>query len=133
MVPLSGLLSQALVAFTVELDDEFERRMAESGHRGARLSLVWSNLETGNLRASLQRLLERRDGDRLLLSVGPGASSGSGAGWALRPPALGRVSVGPAARQRVRDLVAQTEAFVRDPLNALPHYPVWDMNRGFGP
>ena len=45
MVPLSSLLSQALVAFTVELDNEFERRMSESGHHGARLSLVvWSNL-----------------------------------------------------------------------------------------
>ncbi len=45
MVPLSSLLSQALVAFTIELDNEFERRMAESGNHGARLSLVvWSNL-----------------------------------------------------------------------------------------
>lgn len=45
MFPLSRLLSQALVAFTVELDNEFERRMAELGNHGARLSLVvWSNL-----------------------------------------------------------------------------------------
>jgi hypothetical protein len=45
MVALSGLLSQTLVAFTVEVDNEFERRMAESGNRGARLSLVvWLNL-----------------------------------------------------------------------------------------
>jgi len=48
-------------------------------------------------------------------------------------PALGRRNVGPAARQRMRDLVAQSEAFVRDPAGALPHYPSWDMNRGFGP
>jgi hypothetical protein len=33
----------------------------------------------------------------------------------------------------MRDLVNQTEAFVRDPLGTLPHYPLWDMNRGFGP
>ena len=46
--------------------------------------------------------------------------------------ALGRRDTGAAARQRVRDLVAQTEAFVRDP-NTLPHYPLWDMNRGYGP
>jgi hypothetical protein len=46
---------------------------------------------------------------------------------------LGRVDVGPAARQRKRDLVIQTEAFVRDPAGTLPHYPLWDMNRGFGP
>jgi hypothetical protein len=48
-------------------------------------------------------------------------------------PALGRRDVGAAARQRMRDLVAQTEAFVRDPAGTLPHYPAWDMNRGFGP
>jgi len=48
-------------------------------------------------------------------------------------PALGRRDVGSAARQRMRDLVAQTEMFVRDPANALPHYPLWDINRGFGP
>ena len=47
--------------------------------------------------------------------------------------ALGRVDIGPAARQRRRDLVIQTEAFVRDPAGTLPHYPLWDMNRGFGP
>jgi len=48
-------------------------------------------------------------------------------------PALGRRAVGAAARQRMRDLIAQTEAFVRDPVGALPHYPMWDINRGFGP
>jgi hypothetical protein len=48
-------------------------------------------------------------------------------------PALGRRDIGPAARQRMRDMVAQSEMFVRDPANALPHYPLWDMNRGFGP
>ncbi len=38
-----------------------------------------------------------------------------------------------AAKQRARELVAQTEDFVRDPAGTLPHYPLWDMNRGFGP
>ena len=43
--PLSALLSQALVAFTIELDNEFERRMGDAGYPGARLSLVmYSNL-----------------------------------------------------------------------------------------
>src|SRR5271170_6741000 len=42
---LSSLLSQVLVAFTVEFDNEFERRMAKAGFVGARLSLVvWTNL-----------------------------------------------------------------------------------------
>ena len=48
-------------------------------------------------------------------------------------PALGRMDVGSAALKRMRDLVVQTEAFVADPVNALPHYPMLDMNRGFGP
>ena len=48
-------------------------------------------------------------------------------------PALGRLDIGSAARQRKRDLVIQTEAFMRDPAGTLPHYPLWDMNRGFGP
>jgi len=48
-------------------------------------------------------------------------------------PALGRQLVGSAARQRAHDIVAQNEAFVADPAAALPHYPLWDMNRGFGP
>jgi hypothetical protein len=49
------------------------------------------------------------------------------------PPALGRRDVGSAARKRARALAVQTEAFLRDPAAALPHYPLWDMNRGFGP
>ena len=43
--PLSALLSQVLVAYTLELDCEFERRMLEMQSRGACLSLVmWLNL-----------------------------------------------------------------------------------------
>ena len=45
----------------------------------------------------------------------------------------GRVDIGPAARRRRRDLVIQTEAFVRDPPGTMPRYPLWDKNRGFGP
>src|ERR1700733_10938152 len=42
---LSALLSQVLVAFTVEFDNEFERRIAGAGYPGERLSLVvWANL-----------------------------------------------------------------------------------------
>ena len=43
--PLSALLSQVLVAFTLELDDEFEKQMRQSGYAGASLSVViWSTL-----------------------------------------------------------------------------------------
>lgn len=42
--PLSASLSQALVAYTIELDNEFELRMARAGYLGARLSLIaWAN------------------------------------------------------------------------------------------
>jgi DNA-binding MarR family transcriptional regulator len=42
--PLSTLLSHVLVAFTIELDNEFERRLRESGHSPRVTSLVmWSN------------------------------------------------------------------------------------------
>jgi hypothetical protein len=43
--PLSALLSQVLVAYTVELDNDFELGMSRAGFPGARLSLVaWTNL-----------------------------------------------------------------------------------------
>ncbi|HYI74836.1 MAG TPA: hypothetical protein VEW90_06135, partial [Gaiellaceae bacterium] len=44
-VPLSTLLSHALVTHTIELDNEFERRFVESGG-GARVTsfVMWSNL-----------------------------------------------------------------------------------------
>jgi hypothetical protein len=48
-------------------------------------------------------------------------------------PALGRRMMAAAALQRRRDIVAQNRNFVRDPAGCLPHYPMWDMNRGFGP
>jgi hypothetical protein len=42
--PLSTLLSHALLAFTIELDNAFERRFAEAGERARVVSVVmWSN------------------------------------------------------------------------------------------
>jgi DNA-binding MarR family transcriptional regulator len=87
---------------------------------------------TRGLRDSLRELFVPRSGDRPLLSEGlvppPGTARAGD-----QAPALGRRDVGAAARQRMRDLVAQTEMFLRDPAATLPHYPLWDMNRGFGP
>ena len=84
------------------------------------------------VRESLRELFVPRSGDRLLLSEGLVPQEGTvRAGEQV--PALGRRDVGVAARQRRRDLVAQTEMFLRDPAGSLPHYPFWDMNRGFGP
>ena len=43
--PISALLSQALVAFTIEFDNEFELLMDEAGYHGAHLSmLAWTIL-----------------------------------------------------------------------------------------
>ena len=78
------------------------------------------------LRESLQGLFDRPIAEGLVPPQGT-VRAGDQA------PALGRRDVGAAARQRARDLVAQTEAFLSDPQGALPHYPAWDMNRGFGP
>jgi len=82
---------------------------------------------TKEARESLTALLKRGE---LSDGLRPPAGTARAAGQA---PALGRADIGPAARQRMRDLVIQTEAFVRDPAGTLPHYPLWDMNRGFGP
>lgn len=84
------------------------------------------------LRESLQGLFDQGKGGAPLLSEGLIPSKGTMRAGD-QAPALGRRDVGAAARKRMRDLVAQTEAFIRDPAGSLPHYPAWDMNRGFGP
>jgi len=84
------------------------------------------------LRESLCGLFVPRGPERLLIAEGlipPQGNVRSG----TQAPALGRRDVGAAAKQRMRDRVAQTALFIRDPVGALPHYPLWDMNRGFGP
>lgn len=88
--------------------------------------------EIRSLRESLEGLFTKCRGNRLLLPEGLAPPAGV-ARAGDQVPALGRRDVGAAARERMRGLVAQTEVFVRDPANTLPHYPLWDMNRGFGP
>jgi len=84
------------------------------------------------LREALKGLFEQRDAEGLRLAVGlappPRVVRAGG-----EAPSLGRRKVAVAARRRARDLVVQTKEFVRDPAAALPHFPLWDMNRGFGP
>jgi hypothetical protein len=82
------------------------------------------------LASSLQDLFHQQNGAAMaqVLTPPPGVLR---AGF-LRP-ALGRRSIGPAAQRRMRDLVAQTSEFLRHPAATLPHHPLWDMNRGFGP
>ena len=84
------------------------------------------------LRECLRELFVPRSGNRLLLAEGLVPAEGT-VRAGVCAPALGRRDVGSAARQRMRDLAAQTEMFLQDPAGTLPHYPLWDMNRGFGP
>jgi hypothetical protein len=84
------------------------------------------------LREALGNLFVARVGDRLLISDGLVPEEGTFRSG-KQAPALGRRDVGAAARQRMRELVAQSEMFQHDPAGTLPHYPLWDMNRGFGP
>jgi len=116
--PRGQKAQQTYHRLTGEIEKRWEARFGEE--------------KIGRLRDCLEELFERRRGDRPLLSEGlvppPGTARAGD-----QAPALGRRDVGPAARQRMRDLVAQTEAFVTDPAGALPHFPAWDMNRGFGP
>jgi hypothetical protein len=88
--------------------------------------------KTRRLREALLKLFVARVGDRLLISEGLAPEEGT-VRAGKQAPALGRRDVGAAARQRMSHLVAQSEMFQRDPAGALPHYPLWDMNRGFGP
>jgi hypothetical protein len=82
-----------------------------------------------DLRASLRVLFTRTSEGRHSMSA------------AVQPPpnvrrsaaAPGFLDLVPAERKRTREMAAQTAAFVNDPNGTLPHYPVWDMNRGFGP
>jgi hypothetical protein len=59
-------------------------------------------------------LFVARRGDRLLMAEGLVRAEGTLRSGA-QAPALGRSDVGPAARQRMRDVVAQTERFQQDP------------------
>jgi DNA-binding MarR family transcriptional regulator len=114
-----GLEAQAIYeSLTVEIEKRWEKKFGKH--------------EIQRLRESLQGLIDRRQAGRSLLSEGlvpPPGVARSGASV----PALGRKDLGPAARKRMRDLVVQTQNFIRDPAGTLPHYPLWDMNRGFGP
>jgi hypothetical protein len=118
LTPLGLKAQQTYHRITGEIEKSWEARFGKK--------------EISQLRENLLELFTHRDADGLALSaclLPPGGVVRAG----RQSPALGRRDVGTAARQRMRDLVMQTEDFVRDPEQALPHYPLWDMNRGFGP
>jgi len=129
---------------TVERDPKLGRgtvaRLTDVGKRAKKkyerltkeIEQRWREKFCGELREALVDVLLARCEGKLCLSAGmvpPVGVIRSG----VAAPALGRKKVASAARQRGKDLVAQSAEFVRDPIGALPHYPLWDMNRGFGP
>jgi hypothetical protein len=84
------------------------------------------------LRASLESLMDKEKDGRPILAEGLVPPEGVARAGAP-VPALGRRAMASAARQRGKDLVDQTRMFVEDPKGSLPHFPIWDFNRGFGP
>ena len=85
------------------------------------------------LRSALENIIAKQEEDgRSTLGLGLVPPAGVARAGAV-VPALGRRDVAAAARQRARDIVEQTEGFLEDPKGSLPHYPLWDMDRGFGP
>lgn len=92
----------------------------------------YGSAEVGALRENLEELLTMTLGGHPVLAEGLAPIAGT-IRSGTQAPAHGRRDVGPAARQRARDMAAQSRHFVADPLGSLPHYPLWDMNRGFGP
>ena len=113
--PLSALLSQILVAYSVQLDCEFERRMLQTQSGSARLSLViWLNvlqfLADGavSVRTLASRALTTEAGVTAglgclerwgVVALQPGKRAGFGSGrgiradWPVRLTANGEVAV----------------------------------------
>jgi hypothetical protein len=118
LTPLGLRAQQTYLQLVVEIERRWEAKVGKA--------------EICEIHRSLEELLNRREGDGWLVAEGlKPAPDVLRAG--NQTAALGRRSVGVAARKRMRDLVVQTEDFLRDPPANLPHYPLWDMNRGFGP
>ncbi|HYY28566.1 MAG TPA: hypothetical protein VE860_11505 [Chthoniobacterales bacterium] len=114
-----GLKAQhAYYQLNSKIEEEWEQRFGKD--------------EIQRLRASLLALFDHRTGNEQSLAIGLIPLPGTVRAGA-EVPSLGRREIGAAARQRRRNLIAQTEAYVRDPSRTLPHFPLWDMNRGFGP
>lgn len=127
LTPRGKQSEQAYHQLTPEIEKRWRKRFGDDAVSGLRESL--RELFEGR---AIQECAKQSESEISPMSQGlvpPAGVARSGAAI----PALGRRKIASAAQQRVRDLVAQTEMFVRDPAGTLPHYPLWDMNRGFGP
>ena len=124
--PLSALLSQVLVAYTIELDNEFESRWLAPVSQGHALSLVvWTNLlrfipvEDGiKLRDLTTRSLNSRESVKVQLGR-------SGALGVRRSPTPGRGRFGPPPSKR--DVTPRST-----PVPALGRRDGWGSGRGIG-
>ena len=116
--PLGLKVQHSYLKLTAEIEDEWEQKFGGEKING--------------LRSTLQTLSNKKEGEELILASGLIPPEGVARAGAT-VPALGRRDVGVAARQRIKDLVEQTQRFLKGPKGSLPHYPLWDMNRGFGP
>jgi hypothetical protein len=115
----AGLKAQkAYYQLTSEIAKEWEGRFGAAKVRG--------------LRSALEAVLSLQKDGRSVIGHGMVPPEGVIRAGSVAP-ALGRRDPGVAARERGRDSVGQTKLFVTDPEGSLPHYPMWDMNRGFGP
>src|SRR5579872_380093 len=89
----------------------------------------WEKKFGGELRRSLEKLLQLKSEDKSLLAKGLVPPEGVARAGVL-VPALGRRDVGAAAKKRMKDLADQTKRFIEDPENSLPHYPIWGSKPG---
>jgi hypothetical protein len=115
----AGLKTQkAYYQLTSEIEKEWEGKFGATRVRA--------------LRSALEAILALQKDGKSVLGQGMVPPEGVIRAGSVAP-ALGRRDPGAAARQRGRDSVEQTKLFIADPEGSLPHYPMWDMNRGFGP
>jgi hypothetical protein len=121
----AGIGWQVKRYIVVEPDPGARRKLVRLSPAGIKAQQAYGRLtadiekswETGSLRQSLEKILSKGD----LLADGMTPPPGT-ARAGDQTPALGR-----------RDIVVQTLAFRKDPAGGLPHYPLWDLNHGFGP
>jgi hypothetical protein len=112
-----GLETQARYRKSVEkIEAKWQKQFGETIH---------------SLRASLEGLFEAQEGGQPALTnclLPPEGVARSG----FTKPSLGRLTVSATSKRRSREMTDQTNEYIKNPAQALPWFPLWDMNRGFG-
>ncbi len=112
------LKQQHYYKLTQEIEQEWEEKMGTQTIQ--------------QLREVLIEILTLKGANGTLIAQGLIPSPGTVRSGCVAP-ALGRQDIGAAAKRRALQMAAQSEAFIASPTDALPHFPVWDMKRGYGP